>query len=158
MNNKEKLYLTKVALNEKQRSFLGGFPSKALPTDSRYRESVAEDNKRSEQMAAKHRRMSQAAKVRQPSTAKKLPVGPAQGAMAGVPKTPSAPAPWHAGYKNPDAAKIQQGQAQSNQMMSNSDKQVNQSLNRNSLGVPSPSKKSPLAFNVNGAGNFSPSK
>jgi len=154
MNNKEKLYLTKFALNEKQRSFLRGFPSKPRISDSRYRESVAEDNRRSEQMAAKHRRMSEAAKAPQPATTYKSPVGPVQGAMAGVPK---APAPWHAGYNNPDAAKIQQGQAQSKQVLSDFNNQFNQFANRNSLGV-SGRSKSPLAFNVNGAGNFSPSK
>jgi len=51
--------------NNSQQKFLRAFSSKPLPTgkrDSRYTKSVADDNRRSEQLAAKHRQQSQALK------------------------------------------------------------------------------------------------
>ena len=71
----------------------------------------------------------------------------------------SGPAPWQAGYQNPNMAKIQQSEAQSKQMMSNFNNQFNQFANRNSVGVaPRKPQNNTLAFNVNSAGNFSPNR
>ncbi len=51
--------------NNSQQKFLKAFTAKPLNNrkrDSRYTQSVAEDNRRSEQLAAKHRQQSQARK------------------------------------------------------------------------------------------------
>ena len=165
MNNKEKLYIVKCALNRNQKSFLGGFPSRSRPSGgAAYHQSVNDDIARSEQMANRHRQLSAQAKAPKP-VQRYANSGQQVGANAATQANkafniPSAPAPWHSNYVNPNTAKIQQAEAQSNQMMSNQNKQFNQFANRNSLGV-TPSKsinKSTLAFNVNGQGNFSPNR
>ena len=136
--------------------------------DAKYYESVAEDNRRSEQLAAKHRQQSEARKNKpqrysMPAYAKgpaKNPAANVGGNMAAaLDPAFSGPAPWQSGYQNPNTAKIQQAEAQSKQMMSNFNNQFNQSANRNSIGVaPRKPQNNTLAFNVNGAGNFSPNR
>lgn len=163
MNNKEKLYLVKQALNERQRGFLGGFPTRSRGTDSKYRESVAEDNRRSEQIAAQHRRQSEAAKQPRP-TQYTSPMTPARKFDSGMDRLaqaaqPANPAPWHNSYVDPNQAKIQQGVNKGNQLMSDFNKQFSQPKPP-SLGVPSKPRGSSnqLAFNVNSPGNFTPNR
>jgi hypothetical protein len=161
MNNQEKLYIVKCALNRNQQSFLGGFPSRSRPSGgAAYHQSVNDDIARSEQMANKHRQLSAQAKAPTP-TPRRVTTGGQIGASAAAQANssfniPSAPAPYHANYVNPNTAKIQQAEAQSKQMMSNYNNQFNQFANRNSLGVaPKKPQNNTLAFNVNGQGNFS---
>jgi hypothetical protein len=165
MNNKEKLYLVKFAFNRNQETFLGGFPKQRGPSvNAAYTQSRNDDIARSEQMANRHRQLSAQAKAPNP-VQRPVNTGQQIGANAATQANkafniPSAPAPWHSNYVNPNTAKIQQAEGQSNQMMSNHNKQFNQFANRNSMGVtPSkPTNKSTLAFNVNGQGNFSPNR
>lgn len=158
--------LSKSAFNTKQKGFMSGFgQTPRRYSDSRYAQSAAEDNRRSEQIAAKHRQQSEARKNKpqkysMPAYAKgpaKNPAANVGGNMAAaLDPAFSGPAPWQAGYKNPNTAKIQQAEAQSKQVMSNFNNQFNQSANRNSIGVaPRKPQNNTLAFNVNGAGNFS---
>ena len=162
MNNVERLALIKSAMtdfNQKQKSFMSGFgQTPRRYSDSRYVQSVAEDNRRSEQLAAKHRQQSEARKNKSqrysmPAYAKgpaKNPAANVGGNMAAALNPAfSGPAPWQSGYKNPNMAKIQQAEAQSKQMMSNFNNQFNQFANRNSIGVtPRKPQNNTLAFNV----------
>ena len=140
MNNQEKLQLVKIALNSDQRRFFKGFgQTPTYSRDSRYYQSTAEDNMRSQQMADRHRQLSAQAKAPKP-TPRRVTTGGQIGASAAAQANssfniPRAPAPYHANYVNPNTAKIQQAEAQSKQMMSNYNNQFNQFANRNSLGV-----------------------
>lgn len=155
MNNVERLALSKSAMtefNRKQKGFMSGFgQTPRRYSDSRYAQSVAEDNRRSEQIAARHRQQSEALKNKPqrystPAYAKgpaKNPAANVGGNMAAaLDPAFSGPAPWHKGYVNPH---VYTGKQQAPSFPT-------------PMSLPKKPTNNTLAFNVNGAGNFTPNR
>ena len=174
MNNVERLILSKSAMtnfNNKQRSFISGFKQPGFSSsDSRYSQSLAEDNAQSERIADQHRQQSMALRnkpqQRQQSIQGVSPtssIAAMAGGMSGSNQFNFRDTTNYSPRNQPTEAQqqlLQRNDQQKSQLGQQNYNQAWQSLygNRQSPSSKSNRGSNTLAFNVNRPGQFSPTR
>ena len=174
MNNLERLILSKSAMtnfNNKQRSFISGFKQPGFgANDSRYSQSVAEDNLQSERIAEQHRQQSMALKNKPQQRQQAIPgVSPTSsiaamaGGMSGSNQFNFKDTTNYSALNQPSEAQqqlLQRNDQQKSQLGQQNYNQAWQSLygNRQTPSSNSNRGSNTLAFNVNRPGQFSPTR